>query len=142
MKAINVSMLKESCCALVLCTIIAGSAKADTQADEWWNGDWNCDIGGHPARMKWSVVEDAQAPGSAGGGGATAARWEGSLYSDSAAQPVALTEPSMGKKGGLYFRHADGHKWYLQKPVDNKATGWTRATAQRNAPRYPIACWR
>ena len=71
-----------------------------------------------------------------------ATRWQGSLSTGDGGQPVALTEPSQGKKGGLYFRHADGHKWYLQKPVDNKATGWTRAAAQRNAPRDPIACWR
>lgn len=139
MNAVQNSTLKNSCCALSLFLLIACPARADMQADEWWNGDWNCEIGGRPARMKWSMVEDAQPPAD---GRAAVARWQGSLSTGDGGQPVALTEPSQGKKGGLYFRHADGHKWYLQKPVDNKATGWTRAAAQRNAPRDPIACWR
>lgn len=142
MNVLHVSLFKESCCVLALCIVIPWQAHAADQPDEWWSGDWNCDIGGRPAQMKWATVEDSQLADNAGGTGRTtaAARWEGRLSNGS--QWVALTEPSPGKKGGLYFRHADGNKWYLQKPTDNKTTGWTRATAQRNAPRYPVSCWR
>lgn len=139
-----VSILKEPCCALAMCIITTSyPTHADTQNDEWWGGDWTCDLRGHPAHMKWSAVEDDRiAGGSYDTTGNTAApRWEG-RFSENGAQWVALTEPRKGKNGGLYFRHADGNKWYFQKPVANEIKGWTRLAPQRNAPRYPISCWR
>lgn len=144
MNRLQVSMLKESCYVIALCMLIPSlPAHAGTPPDEWWSGDWTCDIGGRPAQMKWAIVEDSKVPDSRDGAGRAtpAVLWEGS-YSDNGSQWVALSDPSKGKKGGLYFRHADGNKWYLQKPTENKTTGWTTATAQRNAPRHPISCWK
>ncbi|MOA21003.1 hypothetical protein D3C78_1414790 [compost metagenome] len=144
MKLRHLSTLKKSCCALALSIITTPyPAHADTQSDEWWLGDWTCDLRGHPAHMKWSTVEDEQTTvGTDEAAGHTSApRWEGS-FSEDGAKWVALTEPRLGKNGGLYFRHADGHKWYFQKPVANEIKGWTRLAPQRNAPRYPISCWR
>jgi hypothetical protein len=106
----------------------------------WWGGTWTCKIDGRPAQMKWvpvSVVE-GDCEGDTCSQSSSAA-WKGSFFDGS--QWVALNNPRPGSKGGLYFNHADGNKWYLPEPkqtrVGMRSEGWT--TWQGN--RYKLICW-
>jgi len=104
----------------------------------WWGGTWTCNIDGRPARMKWSSVDNTQTSCDGETCSTVAgARWKG-LFSDSGSQWAPLTNAHLGNDGGLYFRHADGNKWYLPKPKGNKTTGWTTW----NGNRYKLSCWR
>jgi hypothetical protein len=97
-----------------------------------------CNIDGRPARMKWVAVDDSQTTCDGDTcSTSSGARWKGS-FSDNGSRWVPLNEPRQGDKGGLFFRHADGNKWYLPKPAGNKTTGWTTW----NGRRYPLSCWR
>ncbi|MFZ5717049.1 MAG: DUF6006 family protein [Bradyrhizobium sp.] len=124
-------------CALALSFLACGSAPA-SQVVGWWGGTWSCNIDGRSARMKWVAVDDSQT--TCNGGTCTSSsgvRWSGS-FSDNGSRWVKLTNPRSGTQGGVYFHHADGNKWYLAKPVSNKAVGWTTWNGQR----YALSCWR
>jgi Family of unknown function (DUF6006) len=108
------------------------------QAVGWWGGNWTCTIDGRPARMNWRVVDAGETSCDGDTCSTTSAvAWKGS-FSDNGSGWVPLTNPRRGDRGGLYFFHADGNKWYLPVPANNKSTGWT--TWQGN--RYPLSCWR
>lgn len=122
---------------LALCLAISGPSLA-SMVSGWWGGTWSCNIDGRPAKMKWVVVDDGQT--SCDGDVCTTtsgARWKGS-FSDNGSRWVPLTNPRQGERGGLYFNHADGNRWYLRKPEGNKTAGWTTWNGQR----YPLSCWR
>ncbi|MBD2516612.1 hypothetical protein H6G93_16640 [Nostoc sp. FACHB-973] len=123
--------------AIALSFAISAPSSAGTLSG-WWYGDWNCNIDGRPARMRWNVVDDSQT--TCNGNDcwtSSGVRWNGS-FSDNGSRWVALTDPRKGNRGGLYFRHADGNQWYLPQPTDNKTTGWTTWNGQR----YPLSCWK
>lgn len=122
---------------IALCLAVFSPALAST-ASGWWGGNWNCNIDGRPALMRWNVVDDSQTTCNGDVCSTTSGvRWKGS-FSDNGSRWVALTEPRQGNRGGLYFRHADGNQWYLAKPSGNKTVGWTTWNNQR----YPLSCWR
>lgn len=124
---------------LALAALLAlPSAPRASMVAGWWGGSWKCNIDGRPARMKWSAVDASET--SCNGDECTqtsGARWAGS-FSDNGSKWVPLRYASEGNQGGLYFRHADGNRWYLAKPVSGKATGFTTWNGQR----YPLSCWR
>ncbi|MGK9167187.1 hypothetical protein KXR53_12865 [Inquilinus limosus] len=123
--------------ALALCLAVSGPAPAG-QVAGWWGGTWDCNIDGRPARMRWAAVDASET--TCDGDICTTssgARWSGS-FSDNGSRWVRLTNPRQGNRGGLFFRHADGNQWYLAKPVNNKAVGWTTW----NGNRYSLSCWR
>jgi hypothetical protein len=122
---------------LALCLVASGPAPAG-QVSGWWGGSWTCNLDGRPARMRWFAVDDSQTACDGDICSSTSGvRWEGS-FSDNGSRWVPLTNPSKGKQGGLYFRHADGNQWYLPKPEGNRTTGWTTWNGQR----YRLSCWR
>ena len=122
---------------LTLCFVVFAPAHAG-QVPGWWGGTWTCNIDGRPARMKWSAVDDSETTCNGDVCSSTSGvRWQGS-FSDNGSRWVPLTDPSKGKKGGLFFRHADGNQWYLPEPKRNKTTGWTTW----NGRRYPLSCWK
>ncbi len=104
----------------------------------WWGGNWRCTIDGRPARMNWKIVNagDTSCNGSTCTS-TSAVAWRGS-FSDNGSRWVPLTRPREGNLGGMYFNHADGNKWYLRTPVNNRSNGWTTW----NGNRYPLSCWR
>jgi Family of unknown function (DUF6006) len=122
---------------LVSLTTLASPSMAG-MASGWWGGNWNCTIDGRPARMNWKVVDapDTSCDGDTCTTSSNVA-WKGS-FSDNGSAWVPLTNPQTGNKGGVFFYHADGNRWYLPKPQNDKSTGWT--TWQGN--RYPLSCWR
>jgi hypothetical protein len=131
------STLVRASCGLALSITTLAPAVAG-QVAGWWGGSWSCTIDGRPARMRWVPVDDTQT--SCDGSACTSAagaRWKGS-FSDNGSRWVALSHATEGNHGGLFFRHADGNRWYLAKPVGNRSTGWTTWNGQR----YPLACWR
>ncbi|HEY0587776.1 MAG TPA: DUF6006 family protein [Pseudoduganella sp.] len=121
--------------ALFLALTTAASAST---TEGWWGGDWTCNIDGRPARMKWAIVSvvegDCDGPTCTQ---STSARWKGS-FSDNGSRWVALNNPRPGSRGGLYFNHADGNKWYLPRPAGRVSNGWTTWQGQR----YKLSCWR
>jgi Family of unknown function (DUF6006) len=124
-------------CGIALCFTVSSPVIA-SQAVGWWGGNWNCNIDGRSARMRWNVVDDSQTTCNGNICSTTSGvRWQGS-FSDNGSRWVPLTNPREGHQGGLYFRHADGNQWYLPKPTGNRTTGWTTW----NGKRYPLSCWR
>lgn len=122
--------------AVIACCLLGSTAQASTVGG-WWGGNWKCTIDGRPAKMKWVPVSVDQ--GSCEGEtctSATSARWKGS-FSDNGSPWVPLTDAREGKKGGLYFKHADGNQWYLPKPTGTRSEGWTTWQGKR----YKLACW-
>lgn len=115
------------------------SAKASMVVGGWWGGSWTCKIDGRPAKMKWQVAENSEQSCDDDGicSSTSAVTWRGS-FSDNGSQWVQLTNLAVGKKGGIFFRHADGNQWYLGKPVNNNTSGWTTW----NGARYPLSCSR
>lgn len=131
------SLLSASSCGIALCFAVSSPVVA-SQAVGWWGGNWNCNIDGRSAQMKWIVVDDSQTTCNGNICSTTSGvRWQGS-FSDNGSRWVPLTNPREGNRGGLYFRHADGNQWYLGKPAGNRTTGWTTW----NGKRYPLSCWR
>lgn len=123
-------------CALLL--PCSETANASQMPGRWWSGSWKCNIDGRPARMRWSVVDDPDVQCSGDTCSRTSGvKWAGS-FSDNGSQWVPLRNANEGTRGGLYFSHADGNRWYLAKPANNKAEGWTTW----NGKRYPLSCWR
>ncbi len=125
---------------LVLASAIGGAApvSAGQVASGWWDGNWSCNIDGRPARMRWKVVNDTQTVcGPDYCTSSYGAAWRG-RFSDHGAAWVPLTDPQRSSSGGLYFRHADGNRWFLKKPVNSKTSGWTTWMGNR----YPLSCWR
>lgn len=136
MNAMKLSLYKISC-GLALCFAVSGPATA-SQVSGWWGGNWNCNIDGRSAHMRWNAVDDSQITCNGDTcSTSSGVRWQGS-FSDNGSRWVPLTNPRKGDKGGLYFQHADGNKWYLPKPTGNRTTGWTTW----NSKRYPLSCWR
>ena len=91
----------------------------------WWGGTWDCNIDGRPARMRWIPAESS-----------SGLYWKGS-FSDSGSAWVPLSNARFGDRGGLYFNHADGNRWYLAEPNGgNVAEGWTTWNGQR----YALSC--
>ncbi|MGN7916535.1 MULTISPECIES: DUF6006 family protein [Lysobacter] len=130
--------------ALWIALAIAAAAEgcspvAASQVSGWWDGNWNCTIDGRPAKMKWSAVNDSQTTCDDDEvcTHTFGARWKG-RFSDNGSAWVALNNARRGKNGGLYFNHADGNRWYLPTPTDNRSKGWTTWNGQR----YPLVCWR
>ena len=111
-------------CGLAIWVAVSTPANAST-IEGWWGGPWQCNIDGRPAQMKWVPVE-----------GSSGLYWKGS-FSDNGSRWVPLTSARKGSQGGVFFNHADGNRWFLAKPVGNKATGWTTWNGQR----YPLSCW-
>ncbi len=139
MSALNTNTRRQ---ALALCAaalaLTAGTTTHASQVSGWWGGDWNCNIDGRPARMKWAAVDDTQT--SCDGDAcstSSGARWAG-RFSDNGSRWVPLRNARRGDRGGLFFTHADGNKWYLAMPAGGKAKGWTTWNGQR----YPLSCWR
>lgn len=123
---------------LFAAAVVPDATHASTVPGGWWSGSWKCNIDGRPARMKWHVADASE--GSCDGdicSTSSAVRWAGS-FSDNGSRSVPLSRASEGTKGGLYFTHADGNRWYLAKPVGGKAVGYTTWNGQR----YPLSCWR
>ena len=124
-------------CGIALCFAVSSPIIASL-AGGWWGGDWNCNIDGRSARMRWNVVDDSQRTCNGNICSTTSAvRWKGS-FSDNGSRWVPLTNPRQSNRGGLYFRHADGNQWYLAKPAGNRTKGWTTWNGQR----YPLLCWK
>jgi Family of unknown function (DUF6006) len=118
--------------------IISATPAQAGQVSGWWGGNWTCTIDGRPARMKWVAVDDTTTHCNGDVCTSTSgARWKGS-FSDNGSQWVDLRNPRRGDKGGLYFNHADGNRWYLPKPAAGRTSGWTTW----NGKRYPLSCWR
>lgn len=126
--------------AFVLCTAITLAAQTAlaSQVSGWWGGKWSCNIDGRPARMQWVAANDTQTDCDGDTCTSTSgARWVG-RFSDNGSKWVPLSNPRTGDRGGLFFQHADGNKWYLAKPTSAKTQGWTTWNGQR----YPLSCWR
>jgi hypothetical protein len=122
------------CASAILATIGAGSALAGQVPSIWLGGRWNCNIDGRSARMEWRVVEDSDCgPGCH----SSAVRWDG-RFSDNGAAWVPLTNLQAVRSGGFFFRHADGNRWYLAAPVNNRTVGYTTW----NGNRYRLSCSR
>jgi hypothetical protein len=122
---------------MALCAAAAAPAGAG-QVSGWWGGNWTCTIDGRPARMKWFPVDDSDSSCDGDTCSTTSGvRWQG-RFSDNGSAWVDLSNPTTGTRGGLYFNHADGNRWYLPKPSANRSTGWTTW----NGRRYPLSCWR
>jgi len=124
---------------LVLSVALSGLAGA-SQLVGWWGGTWTCDIDGRPARMKWIVVEPGVNMCDDQGRNCVMnheLRWQGG-FADNGSRWVSLTQPRLGDKGGMFFHHADGNRWYLAKPKGERTTGWTTWNGQR----YRLSCWR
>lgn len=116
----------------------ATPATAGTVAGGWWDGSWQCNIDGRPARMRWKVVSVSS--GSCNGdtcSSSEGATWRGS-FSDNGSQWVGLSNLRPAQAGGIHFNHADGNTWFLPKPTNNRSKGWTTWQGQR----YQLACWR
>lgn len=123
---------------LPLCIVMSGTPSSASQVSGWWGGDWRCKIDGRPARMRWVAVSTSQ--GSCDGVACSqsqGAAWRGS-FSDNGSRWVPLTTPRRDAQDGLNFRHADGNRWYLAKPVANRSTGWTTWQGRR----YSLSCSR
>lgn len=103
----------------------------------WWSGNWTCKIDGRPARMKWYIADNSEQSCDGDGicSSTSAVTWRG-RFSDNGSQWVSLTNLTVGKKGGIFFRHADGNQWYLGKPVNRSTGGWTTW----NGTRFPLSC--
>jgi Family of unknown function (DUF6006) len=124
-------------CGIAL-SLAVSNASIASQVAGWWGGNWNCNIDGRPARMRWNVVDDSQTTCNDDiCSTSSGVRWNGS-FSDNGSRWVPLTNPRQVDRGGLYFRHADGNQWYLPKPTGNRTTGWTTW----NGKRYPLSCWK
>lgn len=141
MKVINHLGRRHVIAAVVACVALCNEANA-SGAIGWWGGTWNCNIDGRPAQMKWAAVNVDD--GECSDGTCTtssSATWKGS-FSDNGSAWVPLNNPRKGEKGGLFFNHADGNRWYLPEPkqtrVGMRSVGWT--TWQGN--RYKLTCWR
>lgn len=108
-------------------------------APGWWAGTWNCTIDGRPARMKWVTVEarETECEEDACPSSLSSAAWQGS-FSDNGAAWLPLVNPRVGNKGGVFFNHADGNKWYLPKPSGTQSAGWTTWNNQR----LSLVCWK
>ena len=132
------SVLAISCGFVFFCG--AFSPAVAGQIVGWWGGTWSCKIDGRPASMKWIILEPGMNECDERGRNCVrndSLRWKGG-FSDTGSRWVPLTNPRLGDKGGMYFRHADGNQWYLAKPGTNKRTaGWTTW----NGHRYPLSCW-
>jgi hypothetical protein len=115
---------------------ISDGASAST-ANGWWHGTWSCNIDGRNARMHWDVVSvtDGDCDGDVCWQ-SQSAEWRG-YFSDSGSAWVPLTDARLASRGGMYFNHADGNRWYLARPEGNRASGWTTWQGQR----YPLSCW-
>lgn len=125
-------------CSITLGLAVAIPANAGLVSG-WWGGSWNCNIDGRSAQMRWTVVEDVEPPCNSDlCSSSSGVHWEG-RFSDNGGRWVALKNPRTATNtGGLFFNHADGNRWYLAKPVSNKASGWTTW----NGNRYPLSCRR
>ncbi|MBX9403472.1 DUF6006 family protein [Lysobacter sp. BMK333-48F3] len=123
---------------LALGTAHCAPAQA-SQVGGWWGGDWTCTIDGRPARMRWTAVDDTHVDcdGDESCSQSSGARWRG-RFSDNGSAWVALNNPRPGVRGGLFFNHADGNRWYLPRPSNGRSNGWTTWNGQR----YPLSCWR
>jgi Family of unknown function (DUF6006) len=89
-------------CGIALSVAVSGSTIA-SQAVGWWGGNWNCNIDGRSARMRWNVVDDSQTTCNGNICSTTSGvRWQGS-FSDNGSRWVPLTNPREGHQGGLYF---------------------------------------
>ncbi|WEF35126.1 DUF6006 family protein [Pseudoduganella chitinolytica] len=125
----------------VIAAALCGTPLALAQAPPaagWWGGSWTCTIDGRPARMAWTMVNVAE--GDCEGSVCTqvaGAEWRGK-FSDNGSRWVPLTNPRRGSRGGLYFNHADGNRWFLPRPIDSRTKGWTTWQGQR----YPLSCRR
>lgn len=104
----------------------------------WWLGSWTCTNGGRPAALTWRVVNNPLQ--AAGGGGArpTTGLQRVGRFSETGGAEIALANPRQGQDGGLFFRAADRSEWFLARPADGKARGWSIAAGQR----VPLICWR
>lgn len=112
------------------------------QAVGWWGGDWQCNIDGRAALMRWTTVniDDGECWDEDGAticSSSSSVGWRG-RFSDNGSPWVPLTDPRLGSRGGMYFNHADGNRWYLAEPEGGTAYGWTTWNGQR----YPLSCWR
>lgn len=137
MKALTTRRRRRAIAAAAVYLGLLAGAQA-SQVGGWWGGDWNCTIDGRPAKMKWTAVTVSE--GSCEGdvcSQSTGAAWKGS-FSDNGSRWVPLNNPRPGSKGGLYFNHADGNRWYLPQPTGNRSNGWTTWQGKR----YPLSCWR
>lgn len=125
--------------AALLAGLTVGSTPVGaSQAVGWWGGQWKCEIDGRPARMSWKVVDDPQTECRGDVCSTTSGvRWAGQ-FSDNGSKWVPLRDANNTAQDGLSFRHADGNKWHLARPVSGKAKGWTTW----NGKRYPLACWK
>jgi Family of unknown function (DUF6006) len=122
---------------IALCFAVSTPVIA-SQVGGWWGGNWNCNIDGRPAQMRWRVVDDSQTTCDGNICSSTSGvRWQGS-FSDNNSPWVPLTDPRQSSRGGFFFRHADGNQWYLARPTANRTSGWTTWNGQR----YPLSCWR
>lgn len=112
-------------------------AKASMVVGGWWSGNWICKIDGRPAKMKWFIANNSEQSCDDDGicSSTSAVTWRGS-FSDNGSPWVPLTSLVEGRKGGIFFRHADGNQWYLSKPVNRSTSGWTTW----NGTRYPLSC--
>lgn len=116
---------------------LSGLAQASTVSG-WWGGQWTCEIDGRPARMRWKPVDDTQTECDGDVCSQTSgATWAGE-FSDNGSAWVRLTFENRGSRGGIFFRHADGNRWFLAQPQNGRSTGWTTWNGQR----YRLACWR
>jgi hypothetical protein len=123
-------------CGFVMFFIVFVPAQAGSLSG-WWKGSWTCKIDGRPAQMKWDIVDSETTCDGDICRTTSGVRWQGS-FSDNGSRWVPLTDASRGKKGGLFFRHADGNQWYLPEPKGDKTTGWTTW----NGNRYELSCRR
>lgn len=125
-------------CGVALSFAVSNSATASQLVGRWWDGSWNCNIDGRPARMRWNIVDDSRTTCNGSICTTTSGVRRQGSFSDNGSRWVPLSDPREGNQGGLYFRHADGNQWYLPKPTGNRTTGWTTWNGQR----YSLSCWR
>ena len=128
--------------ALLVCGTLAlsvPSVHAATASRIWWDGTWNCRLNGRPAQMRWRVVNNPRevASGTTGPGATTGLKRVGS-FSENGGPWTDLRDPRQANDGGLFFRSANGNRWFLARAERGRTTGW--ATAQ--GKRLPLVCWR
>jgi len=104
----------------------------------WWLGSWTCTNGGRPAALTWRVVNNPLQVAGGGGARPTTGLQRVGRFSETGGAEIALANPRQGQDGGLFFRAADRSEWFLARPADGKARGWSIAAGQR----VPLICWR
>jgi len=126
--------------ALVPLTVLltVGTAHASMVVSEWYFGNWNCQIDGRLARMRWGVVNDPQTHCEGNICSTTSGVKVAGSFSDNGSGWVPLAKRySRGYDFGIRYQGAEPDNWFLRyDPQFRTASGWTTWRGNR----YPLQC--